>query len=276
MLPPGQDEDESRYGKERTFHDTLVETGAGRPAGRFYAINRSSWSFYKDLLISDAAHASGRGTCAILEYGSGSGGYSSLALAEAGYPSIGIDLSAASIRAAQERAAREYPGFPLEYRVMNAERLKFSDDAFDLVCGNGILHHLDLDRSCAEIARVLRPEGSAIFSEPLGHNPLINLYRRFTPAQRTDDEHPLRMSDLRLAKRHFAGVEAWYFHLFAIAATPFQTTRFFATLLGTLDRLDQSLLHRFAPSRKYAWLVVLRFTGPGKPGSTVLEWAGSR
>jgi hypothetical protein len=48
----------------------------------------------------------------------------------------------------------------------------------------------DLSLACSEIARVLRPGGPAIFVEPLGHNPLINAYRKRTPALRTVDEHP--------------------------------------------------------------------------------------
>jgi len=51
---------------------------------------------------------------------------------------------------------------------MNAEELKFADDYFDIVCGGAILHHLDLNKALSEIARVLKPDGKAIFVEPLG------------------------------------------------------------------------------------------------------------
>jgi ubiquinone/menaquinone biosynthesis C-methylase UbiE len=40
--------------------------------------------------------------------------------------------------------------------VLEAENLSFSNDSFDLVCGSGILHHLDLNRSYKEIQRVLK------------------------------------------------------------------------------------------------------------------------
>lgn len=252
---------ESRYESERRFHDALVEEDVDRSAGRFYAIAQTSWDLYRRLIVDVAARASDLGRCQILEYGSGAGAYSSQALAEAGYPSVGIDLSGASVEAARERATQRFPLIPLDYRVMNAEALDFGDDEFDLICGNGILHHLDLERSYAEIARTLRPDGTAVFSEPLGHNPFINLYRRFTPSQRTEDEHPLRAPDVALAKRYFGGVEARYFHLLAIAATPLRNTRLFSPVLRGLDRLDRRLL-AFAPLQRHAWFVVLRLTQP--------------
>ena len=81
------------------------------------------------------------------------------------------------------------------------------DDSFDLVCGSGILHHLDLPAAMRELARVLRPSGRAVFMEPLGHNPAINAFRNRTPELRTPDEHPLLGKDLKLCRRYFGSVE---------------------------------------------------------------------
>lgn len=255
----------TRYEKEARFHDALAAGEAERAAGRFYAVNRSSWAYYRQLLLDEAAR---RGRPRILEYGSGVGAYSSLALAEAGYASVGIDISPASVQASQERVAREFPGVPVEYRAMNAEELEFEDGSFDLVCGNGILHHLDLDRAYAEVGRVLRPDGVAVFSEPLGHNPLINLYRRLTPAQRTEDEHPLLLRDLELAGRYFERVEPRFFHFLVLAATPLRKTRAFDPLLRALDRADRLLFDAVPPSRRLAWSVVYRLTGPRAAGAS--------
>jgi SAM-dependent methyltransferase len=252
----------TRYEKEAAFHDALAE-GEERPADRFYAVNASSWDYYRGLILREARLAQERrGEAKILEYGSGIGAYSSLALAEAGYPSIGIDISEGSVRASAERAARVVPDVPVEYRAMNAEALEFEDDSFDLVCGNGIIHHLDLERAYAEVARVLRPDGVAVFAEPMGHNPLINLYRRLTPDQRTDDEHPLREPDLELARTYFGSLDARYFHLLVLAATPLRSTRVFDPLRRALDAVDRTLFDRVQPSRKLAWYVVLRLAQP--------------
>lgn len=253
----------SRYQKEASFHDALA-SGGERAADRFYALNReSSWPFYCDLLLSEAQRAKRDGhEPRILEYGCGLEAYSSRLLAANGVSVTGIDISPLSIRVAQDYAAREFPNVQLDYQVMNAESLDFPDRMFDLVCGNGILHHLIVDRAFAEVARVLAPTGSAIFSEPLGHNPLINTYRRLTPGQRTDDEHPLRSNDIRLARTYFAKVDAWYFHLASLLAIPAYGTRAFEPLRRTLDRVDSIIFKTIPPTRRYAWLAVLRLSEP--------------
>lgn len=247
--------------KEAAFHDALAASD-GRPADRFYAINERSWTCYCDTLLREVQARSRFSRPRVLEYGCGIGSYSSQMLAEHGFGSTGIDISPLSVRAAREAAADEFPGIELDYLVMNAEELDFPDDSFDVVCGNGILHHLDLDRAYEQVARVLAPEGCAVFTEPLGHNPLINLYRRMTPEQRTDDEHPLRMRDLRRARAYFGEVEARYFHLLGLLAIPFTGCRGFDRLLGALDRADTVAIDRRSPLRRYAWFSVLRFARP--------------
>jgi SAM-dependent methyltransferase len=270
-----RDDGDERYADERRFHDELVNEGRERSADRFYAINKSSWTCYERLLLEEAERARRRGQGRILEYGCGAGAYSSIALAAAGYEAISVDLSEASIRVARDRAAQRFPQVPVEYRVMNAEALEFENGFFELVCGNGILHHLDLERAYTEVARVLAPGGTALFTEPLGHNPLINLYRRLTPRQRTHDEHPLRLADLERARRYFGEVDAWYFHVFAMAAVPFRRTPAFARILSALDRLDRRLLDTVVGSRRYAWLVVIRLGDPRPGGRLGVEAASS-
>ena len=158
---------EDRLLSEAAFHDALVESD-GRAADRFYAINGSSWSFYRELLLREASLQSSTRTCPrILEYGSGR----RLLVAHAG----GAGLpgrrdrhlaperrggAAACPRAVPERRAR----LPRHER----EALDLPEASFDLVCGSGILHHLALERAYGEVARVLAPTGSAVFSEPLG------------------------------------------------------------------------------------------------------------
>jgi ubiquinone/menaquinone biosynthesis C-methylase UbiE len=61
---------------------------------------------------------------------------------------------------------------------MDAEKLEFSDGAFDIVYESGVLHHLNFSKAYSEIARVLNPRGEAICIEALRHNPIIQYYRR--------------------------------------------------------------------------------------------------
>jgi SAM-dependent methyltransferase len=178
--------------------------------------------FYENYVISRCA---GR---RVLEYGCGQGSHAFL-LAGKGAQVTAIDLSETAIEQARETARLK--DLEIDFRVMNAEVLDFEDDTFDIICGTAIIHHLDLRKAFCEVARTLRPTGFAIFMEPLGHNPLINLYRKLSSQLRTEDEHPLRIEDFELAHTFFREVDVHYFHLLSLLAVPFRETRFFQVCL---------------------------------------------
>lgn len=245
---------DSRLDREKAFHDREFSEGARHVVDKFYSVTRGSRELYEQYL---ADHADGSD---VLEYGCGLRNYA-VYLAQRGSRVTAIDLSDEAIRQSQERA-REAGFDAIDFRAMNAEQLELADDSFDLVCGEGILHHLDLDRAFAEVARVLRPGGSAIFIEPLGHNPVINLYRSRTPSLRTPDEHPLLLGDFDVARRYFGAVDPQFFHLQALAAVPFRDRGFFGPLLGGLEAADRTLFRAVPYARRFAWQVVLRLAAP--------------
>lgn len=237
-----------RLEREREFHDRAFADNVRAPAKRFYAVTGAMSSWYERML---SQHAPG---ARALEYGCGPGSRA-FHLARAGAQVVGIDISPVAIEQAAERGRAEGLADRLEFKVMDAEHLDFPDASFDVVCGSGILHHLSLERSYAEIARVLRPSGVAVFTEPLGHNPAINAYRNRTPELRTVDEHPLLMRDIELASRFFDEVQTRFFTLCALAAIPLRGRPGFAGALRALDGLD-SLLFRAVPAlRRQAWMV---------------------
>jgi ubiquinone/menaquinone biosynthesis C-methylase UbiE len=246
-------EPSSRQQREREFHnETFAENKRAR-AAKFYAIDRTSRAAY-ERQIHDRPECKD-----VLEYGCGRGS-AAFDLAAAGARVTGIDISDVAIDLATRRGAERGLADVLRFRVMDAERLAFEDASFDLVCGSGILHHLDIDRAYAEIARVLRPGGRGVFVEALGHNPLINLYRRRTPQLRTVDEHPLRIGELELARHYFSDASFEYFHLTSLAALPLRRQRVFPTVVETLERVDQALFRRIPYLRRQAWVAVLRLT----------------
>lgn len=76
---------------------------------------------------------------------------------------VGADLTKRAIELAAERT-RIY-GFEAEFAQMNAERLDFPDASFDHVNCQGVIHHTpDPAAAVREIARVLRPGGTATVS----------------------------------------------------------------------------------------------------------------
>ena len=95
--------------------------------------------------------------------------------------------------------------------VMPAEDLRYEDESFDLVYGNGVLHHVDFLTAGREAHRVLRPGGRAAFIEPLTYNPIIWAYRTMARRVRSTDERPLSARDIRrlIGAKGAAGEPQW-------------------------------------------------------------------
>jgi SAM-dependent methyltransferase len=244
---------DDRKAVEQRFHDDRYADETRGGLDKYYAVMRRSLGDFRQLARSSAVGAD------VLEYGCGAEPHA-FDVARDAKTVRGIDLSPVAIARARERAAAEGLG-AFEFAVMDAESLDFVNESFDLVYGSAIVHHLDVRRSLGEVARVLRPSGRALFIEPLGHNPLINLYRRLTPTMRTPDEHPLRLTELEFASEFFQDSEYRFYHFLSLAAVPFRSTQAFAPLLGGLDAADRTLF-RLPPLRRLAWYVVMVLDRP--------------
>jgi SAM-dependent methyltransferase len=246
---------DARLDREREFHDRAFSESTRATVRRFYSVTDSLRAWYDATL----AHEAQDGT--VLEYGCGPGS-ASYHLARQGAHVTGIDISPVAIEMAREQGERDGLSANLDFRVMDAERLDLPDASFDVVCGTGILHHLDLDAAYGEVARVLRPGGVAVFVEPLGHNPAINLYRSRTPGLRTVDEHPLLMADLDRCGDFFGAVDTRFFALTSLAAFPLRRRARFEDVVRGLDRLDQVLFSTLPAARRNAWMVGMVLRAP--------------
>ncbi len=241
-----------RVDREAAFHDTRV----GRPAPGFYAITSLSVEYYRKTI---AQHL--RPGQRVLEYGCGKDGYC-FDLVKDQVPQVSmeaIDISSARVAAAKKIAAARGIAERINFRVMDAHTLRFPDRYFDMIFGSSILHHLNLPTAIAEIRRVFKSGGYAFFLEPMGHNPLINLYRKLTPRRRTVEEQPLLSSDLRLLAEFFT-VKITYFHLFSLAAAPRRSSWGFRGILRVLDTIDQAVFTLVPAMRKLAWIAVIELS----------------
>lgn len=239
-----------RVRREQAFHDARFTLENRGQEEKFYSALEDAFSRYWELVGSASV---GRD---VLEYGCGNGA-NSLRIAAGARRLVGIDISPVAVAQAQDHAeAAEAEN--ARFEVMNAEAMTFPDASFDLAYGSGILHHLDLVKSFSELKRVLRPGGSCIFMEPFGHNALINLYRRLTPAARTPDEHPLLRHDIVLAGQYFRSIRVEFFALSQLAAVPFRNTPLRRIALRITRSIDAILL-RHPTARWYAWTGILVF-----------------
>ena len=147
----------------------------------------------------------------VLELGSGAG-EGAVFFALQGAQVTATDLSPAMLEVVKRVAAHHHVS--VDTRVASAEDLKSFDDAsFDVVYVGNLLHHVNLPRCLDEVRRVLKPGGRAAFWDPLAHNPAIKVYRRMATAVRTEDEHPIRRSELGLFTSRFGAVRKRCFWL---------------------------------------------------------------
>ncbi len=245
---------DERLAHEREFHDD-----------RYREENRGAQDkYYEGLQESDARFRAFvdrfRPKERVLELGCG---IDSLAfsLAERGVEVVGIDISPVAVDTAR-REAKARGISDVRFEVMNAEVLDFDDATFDGIVGTAVLHHLDIVCAYREMSRVLRPNGRAVFIEPLGHNPAINAYRRRTPATRTEFEHPLRCEDFSLAQRYFEEVHVELFHLLSVLSSPIANRWWGRPVHATLRWVDRRLLALSERLRWQAWIAVAELRRP--------------
>jgi len=95
----------------------------------------------------------------LLEIGCGMG-TDLLQFARGGARCTGIDLTPRSIQITRHRfALYDMAG---DFMLADGERLPFSDESFDVVYSNGVLHHTpDTERAVTEVHRVLKVGGTA-------------------------------------------------------------------------------------------------------------------
>ncbi len=233
--------------REKEFHNKLQSSSKGRFENIFYKAIGNAWLDYYENLNSLAKNSD------ILDYGCGIGPTIEKVINYNPKKITGIDISDVSINKAKEKFKSSE--VKIELLVDNCEKTKFKNDQFDLVYGLGILHHLEFSKCMDEISRILKTNGSLLFIEPLGTNPIINLYRFFTPGSRSKDEHPLTFKDFDLIKEKFKSVSIKYYGFMTLVFFPFYKSTN-SKIFKALIKFDQ-LLFKIKFFRLFAWSVLI-------------------
>ena len=233
--------------REKEFHNKLQSQSKGRFENIFYKAISNAWEDFYNYLNLKAKNSE------ILDYGCGIGPVIEKVIKYNPKKITGIDISDISILKAKKKFHDQ--NYKVELKVDNCEKTKFEDNKFDIVYGLGILHHLQFSKCITEIARILKPGGSLLFIEPLGTNPLINLYRALTPKSRSKDEHPLIFKDFQIIEANFRNVNLKYYGFLTLVFFPFyrsSRSKFFQMLV----RLDQTLF-KIKLFKYFAWSVLI-------------------
>lgn len=223
-----------RVKREQNYFDGVAEKegyswwGAGTPAGLLRTERRAA-------LVREALGPDSRKL--VLEVGCGSGEITPH-LAGQFRLIVGIDVSLGLLK----RYRARLQGRRVVSVLADCERLPFRDGTFDAVCGNNILHHLELDTILPVCARQLKPGGVLAFAEPNLLNPQtwienkISFVRKFRPY--SPDEMPFtRWHIVRKLRQHgFHGVEVQLFD-FLHPSTPTGLIPAVSALGRLLERL---------------------------------------
>lgn len=149
----------------------------------------------------------------ILDLGCGAG-ETSVYFALQGASVTAVDISEEMLELVKQLADRHGASLTTQHAV--AEQLPFKDETFDLVFGNGVLHHVEFEPTIKELHRVLKAGGKAVFVEPLCYNPVIEIYRHLAKTVRTPTEKPFSFGQLKHMNETFHKVHHREFWLFSL------------------------------------------------------------
>lgn len=188
---------------------------------------------------------------------------------------VASDIAEQALAEGQRRASESN----LLFAAADAERLTFRDAAFDRVlCGLGLMFFPDVPRALAEMRRVLKPGGLAVFSVwgEEARAPLVSCalqcIRRILPPPKVERLSPFRFGDRALLLRTleaagFADVDVHVHVLSCAFDSPQAYWQAFRDLAGgaaaglsrlpeaTLARLGEEVAQELAPCRQGAGYV---------------------
>jgi 2-polyprenyl-3-methyl-5-hydroxy-6-metoxy-1,4-benzoquinol methylase len=143
------------------------------------------------------------------------------------------------------------------------------DEQFDIIYTGNTLHHADIAATLANLIPHLKPDGVFVSWDPVAYNPIINLYRAIATKVRTEDEHPLRLRDIRAVTSHFKYSEVSWFWLttqlifILMVAAQFRSPnkeRFWKKVIDEAD--SWAWLYRPLAALDRGLIKVLPFLGP--------------
>jgi SAM-dependent methyltransferase len=164
-----------------------------------------------------------------LDIGAGRG-IASYALAKDGFEVIALEPDGSSlVGAGAIRALAERQGLSIAVQEQSLQDLNWDDDAFDLVFGRAVLHHVpDLYATCRELYRLLKPGGTLVALRE-------HVISRNEDLPRFHELHPLH--------RYYGGENAYLLEHYtsALLAAGFQDLQVLAPLRSPINLAPQSV-----------------------------------
>ncbi len=255
---------------EAEFHDKWAEIEDPEKI-EVKLINEASTSPEMRFITKQIGNFNGK---KILDVGCGLGEVS-IYFALKGANVTALDISSGMLKKTSQLA--KLNGVKIKTHLATAENFNFSDnEKFDVIYMGNCLHHANIDRSMKNVVSHLNKNGIFLSWDPIAYNPIINIYRLIASKVRTPDEHPLKLSDIKLIKNYFKFSETNYFWfttliifmlMFIVQFKNPNKERFWKTVIyeskkwewlyKPLERLDKIILKVFPPLKLLCWNVVI-------------------
>lgn len=136
----------------------------------------------------------------------------------------------------------EMHGVRISTLLSKTHDFEYGECKYDIVYGANVLHHVeDIKALLRAVNKTLVPGGRFFFYDPLAYNPAIKRYRYLATKVRTQNEKPLRFSQLNIFRKIFTEVNHREFWL---------TTLLLFLKYFLIDRID--------PNADRYWKRILR------------------
>ena len=151
----------------------------------------------------------------VLDLGCGDGECTTLVAAHGGRVAA-LDISTDLLAMTRQRTLLDGSTDTVSPLCGSVHSIPLATGSVDVVFGMAVLHHVDLALAAAEVHRVLKPGGRAIFTEPIRNSKVLAAVRGLIPYRQPDIspfERPLRFDEIQTFARRFGSFEHRLFDL---------------------------------------------------------------
>jgi ubiquinone/menaquinone biosynthesis C-methylase UbiE len=192
-------------------------------------------------------------------------GHTAVMLSRRGARVQAFDIDDDELAKARRLAAAN--GTDIAFTRQRFEEIDYPDGSFDVAFGSCVLHHVDIPVAAAQLGRILKPGGQAVFIENSNRNPLLMFARARIVGRagipkygHDEEEHPLRDDEIEQLRRAFPGQVTLHFPaLVLFRLLDFYVFRRRSTLLtGSMRGLDRAF-GALPVLRRYGYFQIVEF-----------------
>ena len=263
------------HSKEEAFHDQWAKSQNLDVVD----IIRANEAITAPEMRSIAKQIQNHGGKKILDIGCGLGEVS-VYFAYKGFDVTALDISSEMLKVTKRLAAKYNVSVNTIHSTAESLNIQ-KNEKFDIIYVGNLFHHVDINETLIKLKPHLKKGGMLISWDPLAYNPVINVYRKIAMGVRTDDEHPITRSDIKLFKQNFLNVKTEYYWLttlviflimyFIERRNPnkerywkkvVEEAEKWAWIYKPLAIIDRIILFLIPPLRMLCWNIVITATNP--------------